>query len=131
MTKLKKSVIACVSVAAALLVAFSVVLTVFSVKKHADVAAWQKVEYAAVSRIGELGVSYYDYSSRKSITIDGQTVDVERGKLEGDNRGHFVRGDSDYYIIILFDDGAPTGFLYSDGEEPRFIEKLNFVAVGR
>lgn len=130
MTKLKKSVIACVSVAAALLVAFSVVLTVFSVKKHADVAAWQKVEYAAVSRIGELGVSYYDYSSRKSITIDGQTVDVERGKFEGDNRGHFVRDDNDYFIIILFDDGTPTGFLYSDGETPDFIEKLDFVAAG-
>lgn len=142
MTKLKKSVIACTAVAAVLLSAFIAVLTVFSVKKNAGDAAWKKVDYIAVSSVGELKVNYSDYTRNKTIAVDGRSVDVTRYKSEGDNRGHFVCGNNGYYIIIIFGDGKPTGFLYSDdgeippdfpytdgGEMPTFIEKLNFAAA--
>lgn len=68
---------------------------------------------------------------------------MTRGKAEGENRGHFDYDGKNYYIIIIFDGGKPTGFLYVDGGEvppepllpdgdgakPEFIERLDFVAA--
>ncbi len=143
MTKTEKIVVACVSVAAALLAAFIVVIIVFSVKKNDDDAAWKKVDYIAASSVGELKVGYSDFTDGKTIAIDGQSVKVTRGKAEGENRGHFDYDGKNYYIIIIFDGGKPTGFLYADGGEappepllpdgygtkPELIERLDFVAA--
>ncbi|MCM1367636.1 MAG: hypothetical protein NC184_02345 [Roseburia sp.] len=139
--KVKVAVIVCAAVAVAFLTAFFVVFGVWRSKVKSRDRDDSAVYSATCDALGEISLSHdafyrYDTAIYKyvgKITVNGTDVEVTRKQIadrtEAENCGHFVYGETEYFIVVHSDSERLYGALYydaADDEFPTFIEKLVF-----
>lgn len=131
MSRVKKTVIICVTICALLILACISMLIAFKVLSDKKERIKTNNYICRSDLLGEIRIDYNDFNGQFAgkIIIDGQEV-TTHVICNGDERyQNFNYGNKEYFITAFFDDYDLICFLYYelDNARPEFIERLDFV----
>ncbi len=127
MSAVKKTVIICIAVCAACIIAFCSAAIVFAVRRSKVNKTENGYFVCSTEAVGEISLNYGKFFDNGELTVGGENVTAAATADGSSNRRSFEYGGKNYQLAVYLDGYGAEGWLFTaDGSLPELSEKLNF-----